>query len=652
MTMFAAAVSQDNVRPLGQRALQIALNVLTALLMVGCVIATPPAQSSTEVSSNGTPPPGRIGKIGLLSGPVTLTDLQTREQQPASLNWPITSGYRLTAGPLARAEVHIGSVALRLDASTEVDFARIDDELIQVVVLQGSVALRARNRDVLPEIDLVTPRERVVFDDIGRYRIDVDRAPGVTAVTTWMGAARVATGRSTFEVRSGQRGEFSTAPAPGFTLVQPAADTFDDWVAARDRRDDAIASTQYVSPETTGVEVLDQYGTWRTVPEYGSVWYPAAVPYGWAPYRYGRWAYISPWGWTWVDEAPWGFAPFHYGRWAFIGGVWGWVPGAWVARPIYAPALVGWYGAPGVGVTVGYGSVGWFPLAPYEVYIPPYYYNRRYITGVNVSHVGNIDYGRVNPPRHYQHQRPNTSTWVPNDAIIRQEPIKRVVHTPPADTSQFVGRPTPPPVLSDAAKRRVVNVAPTTPGQDVVRPAPRAGVVEGPNARAQPAPGTPGRKIDAPDRPPVTSSPVTPTPASVPGKDVPPTRRPEFVTRPQPAPSAPPQPKSAPQTGIESAPLRKPTAPSPSTAPRPDFPRPAPAPAPQRIEPSPKTGQVAPPPRIAAPSAAPPPMRGPQSDFVMRTPAPPKVDMPRTEPPRAEPPRAEPPRGGKTTREQ
>jgi len=35
----------------------------------------------------------------------------------------------------------------------------------------------------------------------------------------------------------------------------------------------------------------------------------------WAPYRYGRWEYIAPWGYTWVDEEPWGFAPFHYGRW-------------------------------------------------------------------------------------------------------------------------------------------------------------------------------------------------------------------------------------------------------------------------------------------------------------------------------------------------
>ena len=46
---------------------------------------------------------------------------------------------------------------------------------------------------------------------------------------------------------------------------------------------------------------------------------------GWAPYRYGHWVYIAPWGYTWVEDEPWGYAPFHYGRWVTVGGVWGWV---------------------------------------------------------------------------------------------------------------------------------------------------------------------------------------------------------------------------------------------------------------------------------------------------------------------------------------
>ncbi len=74
------------------------------------------------------------------------------------------------------------------------------------------------------------------------------------------------------------------------------------------------------------------------------MWVPNGTPAGWAPYHYGHWVWVDPWGWTWVDDAPWGFAPFHYGRWAYVGGYWGWVPGPIAARPVYAPALVAWVG--------------------------------------------------------------------------------------------------------------------------------------------------------------------------------------------------------------------------------------------------------------------------------------------------------------------
>jgi len=146
----------------------------------------------------------------------------------------------------------------------------------------------------------------------------------------------------------------------------------------------------------TGYEDLDDNGTWSYAGSYGPVWYPTSVPGGWAPYRYGHWVFISPWGWTWVDDAPWGFAPFHYGRWVVVGGVWGWVPVAprpavvavGYVRPVYAPALVAWVGGPhfGIGVAVGgvAAGVAWFPLGPRDVFCPAYRVGPRYVENVNV----------------------------------------------------------------------------------------------------------------------------------------------------------------------------------------------------------------------------------------------------------------------------
>ncbi|UUZ51547.1 hypothetical protein LP420_20690 [Massilia sp. B-10] len=82
----------------------------------------------------------------------------------------------------------------------------------------------------------------------------------------------------------------------------------------------------------------------------------------WVPYRDGRWTYLQPWGWTWVDNAPWGYAPFHYGRWVTVGGRWCWSPGRNVTRAVWSPALVGWVG--GSNWNVSFNSGGSLPRGP------------------------------------------------------------------------------------------------------------------------------------------------------------------------------------------------------------------------------------------------------------------------------------------------
>jgi len=69
------------------------------------------------------------------------------------------------------------------------------------------------------------------------------------------------------------------------------------------------------------------------------------LPADWAPYTTGRWIWDPRFGWSWVDVAPWGWAPYHYGRWVHLGAVWAWAPGPVVVRPVYAPALVAFFGS-------------------------------------------------------------------------------------------------------------------------------------------------------------------------------------------------------------------------------------------------------------------------------------------------------------------
>jgi hypothetical protein len=178
----------------------------------------------------------------------------------------------------------------------------------------------------------------------------------------------------------------------GTNLIQvastglPAPDAFDQWSADRDRKLASSPSAQYVSRGTPGVADLDDNGSWQTDAQDGPVWYPSGVQADWAPYRYGRWVWIEPWGWNWVEQEPWGYAPFHYGRWAFVGSRWGWLPGSVVARPYYAPALVVFVDGSGFQA----GAQAWFPLGPGEPYRPWYHSGDSYQRRMNVATFGRV----------------------------------------------------------------------------------------------------------------------------------------------------------------------------------------------------------------------------------------------------------------------
>ena len=149
-----------------------------------------------------------------------------------------------------------------------------------------------------------------------------------------------------------------------------------------------------------------------------------------------------------MEDEPWGFAPFHYGRWAFAGAGWLWVPGPSVVRPVYAPALVAWVGGgPRFNFSFSFGAgVGWFPLAPGEVFIPGYRVSRIYVnnvnftnTRVNITRVTNV-YNTVVINRSttvnnitYANRNVNGGvTVVSRDTFVNARPVARSVVSVPA----------------------------------------------------------------------------------------------------------------------------------------------------------------------------------------------------------------------------
>ncbi|RYX96108.1 MAG: chromosome partitioning protein ParA [Comamonadaceae bacterium] len=421
----------------------LALTGLMPLSLLFCSVPTAAWAQAPQVmqgsaQSQTVDPPGRVAWLDLVEGAVSFEsggpDAAAGNQwTTAQPNRPITGGDRLWTGRNARSELHIGSTAVRMGGDTRLDLAQLDDDTTSLRLPQGTINLRVRALFEGQRLEVRTPNLAFVVQQPGDYRLDVNPSANTTRVVVLSGAGQVY-GDSGVPFALGDRQQSSFTGTQLAQVMLPGAtiaDTFDAWASERNRLEDQSVSARYVPREVTGYQQLDAYGDWREDPSYGAVWFPRAVPSGWAPYSAGRWDWISPWGWTWIDNAPWGFAPFHYGRWTQIGPRWAWAPGRLAPRPVYAPALVGFIGASGNGaswnITAGGGrgpgpgpALGWFPLAPGEAFRPHYYGSPRYVSRLNNNIVINNNVS-INS---YRFQRmPGAVTAIRTEDFRRGRPV-------------------------------------------------------------------------------------------------------------------------------------------------------------------------------------------------------------------------------------
>ncbi len=333
-------------------------------------------------------PPGRIGQLADFQGRAWLFDRDRQEWVAAPRNRPLTSGDRLMIDQGGRAVVRIGSTTLRIAGGSDVELQRIDDEQIRLMLQRGTMAVQVASPEVAAEIQIATAFGTFLPLSPGHYRFD--HRDGETNATNWYGALSAA---GSTDLVVGERQQLTLRLIGGTnrlasSISAVAVDSFSDWVAQDAQGETQNYAAQFVSPEMTGWEDLDRYGRWDSDPQYGAIWLPSVVASGWAPYRFGSWVWMVPWGWTWVDNAPWGFAPFHYGRWVNVSGRWVWSPGQRIRRPTYAPALVTWTTpphSPRSGHDTG-PAVAWQPLAPHEHYVPVYRASPTHRKNIDLSH--------------------------------------------------------------------------------------------------------------------------------------------------------------------------------------------------------------------------------------------------------------------------
>jgi hypothetical protein len=543
------------------RQLGLSVTVLWTRFFAPCiavwlVLAAGPALSQTTAD-----PPGRVGRLAAIDGSVSVFDLETGTWADGVRNRPLTTGDRVSTGQASGAILRLGSTTVRLAPTSEVEFLRLDDQRIRIQLHRGSVAVHLRAADLAAEMELGTDTAWLTPSRIGIYRLDL--RDDTTFATAWRGGLQVVDAR--FDpIEPGQRvalwREGSTRGLQ-LRLAEPQDDAFSAQVLRETLVDEQQTQAAQVSMEMTGWEDLNRHGRWEEHPDHGPVWIPVSVGDDWAPYRQGRWTWLRPWGWTWVDEAPWGFAPFHYGRWVHWRGRWTWVPGRYEARPTFAPALVAWIDGPAAGVGIRWGGPNWswLPLAPWDLFRPHYRASPAY-------------HERVNPPEHRRRHPPSKdgrdrhdNQDVPGAVTVRAPVLLRPVETVP-------------PREPDTARS----------GRETRRPAPPLPPVSltPPPARQQPDPAETWRAGSRPvrgagDR--TQQLPVSPTKTP---PVVPPT------TPPMARPIAPPLTLSAqspqtPQPRLVESPFRKRAPESPVVAPhvtpvRPSNPSPTAGPLPSR----------------------------------------------------------------------
>jgi hypothetical protein len=347
----------------------------------------------------------------------------------ASLNYPLTNGDRLWTDKGARAELETGNIAIRISEQTDLTTTSLTDQLSQLGLAQGTVRIRAYDLRYGNEIEVDTPNAALSILQAGNYRVETYPDQNMTLVIVNSGQLQISGGGLDQMLQSGQAVQLTgTNPVQVNPVSIPGNDSFDEWSSQRDAVYARSRSRQYVSPYVPGYYDLDQYGSWSVVAEYGPVWYPSGLSGGWCPYRYGRWAWVEPWGWTWVDIEPWGFAPFHYGRWVQVGPRWGWLPGPIVVAPVYGPAFVAFIGGGGFSAGSAAGGVAaWFPLGPGEPFFPWYHHSDGYLRQVNITNVRNVtnitNITNINNV-HYRY-RTIAATAVPATAFRTSEPIQR-----------------------------------------------------------------------------------------------------------------------------------------------------------------------------------------------------------------------------------
>jgi hypothetical protein len=97
-------------------------------------------------ASAAAEPPARVVRLNLTDGVVSFRPAGIDEWTDATINRPLIDGDRLWTDAASRAEMHIGSAAVRLGPSTSFSIVSETDRIAQLSPNSGTMNVRAQRR--------------------------------------------------------------------------------------------------------------------------------------------------------------------------------------------------------------------------------------------------------------------------------------------------------------------------------------------------------------------------------------------------------------------------------------------------------------------------------------------------------------------------
>jgi hypothetical protein len=160
---------------------------------------------AATILSAQSDPPNRVGRLNFANGPVSFQPAGESDWLDAPINRPLVPGDSLWSGNGARAELHIGSTALRLAPNTAFQLLNLDDQTVQIRLSEGTLTLHIRQLQPRELFEIDTPNLAFTLTAPGEYRIDANPDAQTTTVTIRNGNGEISGGGQSFTLNTRQQ---------------------------------------------------------------------------------------------------------------------------------------------------------------------------------------------------------------------------------------------------------------------------------------------------------------------------------------------------------------------------------------------------------------------------------------------------------------